>query len=212
MKHFFVIVVSILFYNCTTNKNMIYGKYVWDGGYDVYESIQIKSDSTFEFNWYAGLAGEGITLGKWKVNNGNLVLNSFNQSSNTLNFVVLNELVNSKDFIEVKIVDQYGPVFGANCEFLFKGNNVAFSTSNSDGIVMISKQKFDTIKITFIGKQEIIYLLKYKDFNFFEFEMLDKVDYLFFNNEKWKIKKNRLYSKSVKSIKSLEKNYYEKVE
>ena len=191
---------------------MIYGKYVWDGGYDVYESIQIKSDSTFEFNWYAGLAGEGITLGKWKVNNGNLVLNSFNQSSNTLNFVVLNELVNSKDFIEVKIVDQYGPVFGANCEFLFKGNNVAFSTSNSDGIVMISKQKFDTIKITFIGKQEIIYLLKYKDFNFFEFEMLDKVDYLFFNNEKWKIKKNRLYSKSVKSIKSLEKNYYEKVE
>ncbi|SHI79593.1 hypothetical protein SAMN05444337_0820 [Flavobacterium haoranii] len=191
---------------------MIYGKYVWDGGYDVYESIQIKSDSTFEFNWHAGLAGEGITLGKWKVNNGNLVLNSFNQSSNTLNFVVLNELVNSKDFIEVKIVDQYGPVFGANCELLFKGNNVAFSTSNSDGIVMISKQKFDTIKITFIGKQEIIYLLKYKDFNFFEFEMLDKVDYLFFNNEKWKIKKNRLYSKRVKSIKSLEKNYYEKVE
>lgn len=163
MKHFFVIVVSILFYNCTTNKNMIYGKYVWDGGYDVYESIQIKSDSTFEFNWYAGLAGEGITLGKWKVNNGNLVLNSFNQSSNTLNFVVLNELVNSKDFIEVKIVDQYGPVFGANCEFLFKGNNVAFSTSNSDGIVMISKQKFDTIKITFIGKQEIIYFLIMKN-------------------------------------------------
>ena len=68
------------------------------------------------------------------------------------------------------------------------------------------------LQISFVGNNEIVYYFKSSNLNFFEFEMLEKQGYYYyFVNEKWKIKKNRLFSKRVKLAKWLEKNYYEKV-
>ena len=211
MKAIILFLISLLFLNCSSKRNNTFGKYSWDGGYDVFESITINPDSTFIFDWYAGLAGNGKTKGRWIKEKKYLILNSDIQPNEKPEYILLKELEKPNDSIEFKIVDRYGPIQGANCVTFIGNDFIEGKTTNSLGVVKFSKNKFEKLQISFVGYSDIIYYFKSSNLNFFEFEMLEKQGYYYyFVNEKWKIKKNRLYSKRVKSMKSLEKNYYGK--
>ncbi|WP_430400770.1 hypothetical protein [Flavobacterium sp.] len=212
MKAIILFLISLLFLNCSSKRNNIYGKYSWDGGYDVFESITINPDSTFIFDWYAGLAGNGQTKGRWIKEDKYLILKSDIQPNEKPEYILLEELEKPNDSIEIKVVDKFGSIQGANC-ITFIGNNlIEAKITNTLGVVKFPKHKFDKLQISFVGNNEIVYYFKSSNLNFFEFEMLEKQGYYYyFVNEKWKIKKNRLFSKRVKLAKWLEKNYYEKV-
>ena len=195
MRLVFLIFFLFLFLNCSVKRNNIIGEYHYDGPYDIYEKITINNDSTFVFEWFAGLAGNGNTNGKWKLNGKYLTLVSDIQPENNPDYYLLKELIKTNDSIEIKIIDSLGEVVAANCVTYLDENLSQYSVSDLNGIVRFPKHNFNKIFISFVGYNDIVFYPKSEATNFFEFQMKDKTRFVYFVNEKWNVKKGKLQSK-----------------
>lgn len=194
MRLVFPIFFLFLFLNCSVKRSNLIGEYHYDGPYDVYEKIAINKDSTFVFEWFAGLAGNGITTGKWELKDKYLRLVSDIQPENNPDYYLLNELIKTNDSIEIKIFDNLGEVVAANCTTYLDENLNQHSVSDLNGIVKFPKHNFNKIFVSFVGYNDIVFYPKSEASNFFEFQMKEKTRFIYFINEKWKVKKGKLQS------------------
>ena len=194
MRLVFLIFFLFLFLNCSVKRNNIIGEYHYDGPYDIYKKIAINNDSTFVFEWFAGLAGNGVTTGKWELKGKYLRLVSDIQPENNPDYYLLKELIKSNDSIEIKIIDSLGEVVAANCVTYLDENLSQYSVSDLNGIVKFPKHNFNKIFVSFTGYNDIVFYPKSEVINFFEFQMKEKTRFVYFINEKWKVKKGKLQS------------------
>ena len=170
------------------------GEYQYTGKYGINSSIEILQNKTFKYQWTAGLNG-GTSLGKWRYDNGFIILNSEKQLSQhiTATYEIIQELSREEKVVEIKVIDDgKQPVPFVDC---------LVSASNGDKKAVTTEQgicRFEVngiinkITLACIGFKTAEYEPKEKA-NYFEIVLRkESENYEFFTNEKWEVKKGKL--------------------
>jgi len=196
------ILISILFCTLLTSclsckgikKDKIVGKYIGIEEYGIGANIELFSDNTFKYDWYAGLT-MGTTFGQWKDENGFLLLNSEKQPSRLItdSYEIIQELKKEAKTITLKVVDNENqPIPFVNCLITTsKGEEKAISSEK--GLCEFeSNALLENIVLTSIGYKTVEYKpIKVSNDLIIQLRASHE-SYQFFTNEKWEVKKNKL--------------------
>lgn len=149
-----LLLIFFLSISCTTSQHFtsekLDGKFLWENGNDVSESLVISADSTFAFSWRQGLIN-GVSNGKIKKVN-----NQFQLYSELREEIVKYKIeflpLTKSEFFTIQVIDQdRNPMIGATCEAFDHGKWVDGKSSNQDGICKIEAQSLDSIVISYAG-------------------------------------------------------------
>jgi hypothetical protein len=188
------------------------GLYRAKGGDESCSSIEIKSDSTFRYNWVVSM-NHGETTGTWVKNKNLLILNSLKQPKrDTLQkFKIKNQFSTKSDSIKIKIYFPDSSLLMSHpfC-IIYKGRSEKLYVNQSfNGTISILKQDFDSLKILSSGYTDVIHstgyydvLLDSKTKNNLEIFLCIDPDwgYEYFTNKPIKIKKRELVKMVIDNV------------
>jgi len=202
--------------SCVSNKNTrsenLIGKYAWAGIYGVGSVIELKSDTTFIFNWTAGLSN-GTSEGTWSLRRNSVILNSYKQPWAAVGpkFDLIEEKIQESDTLTIKLIDEFNEIVPFALIGLKLGNDVDNpEQSDMDGVCRLFNVSADSLIIRAIGYRDIDYKLK-PGTSYLKFKMESRdVYYRYFTDTKWKWKNNRLYDRTIHKDRLVRKDYYEK--
>lgn len=183
------------------------GNYRTKGGFEWGSHISLNRDSTFIYKWQSGLI-YGETIGKWKLEVNNVVLNSDLQppKDTPTNFNILDKrFTNSSDIVFDLFFPDSTTVLAAATGLMFhNGDTIRNIISDLNGNMRFPKQENDSIKILFIGLKDILISDSVNDY--FKIATIDYLDNMveYFTNEPWRVRGNHLIDKSKNQY------YYEK--
>ncbi len=212
----YLLITTFLIYldlslNAQFDNNSIIGKYHRTGSLGFSANIKLLSDSTFIYNWRIGQMG-GKTKGFWNLHGKKLFLNSERQpEKDKRDFSVqeMNRIADSNTTIQVKTENGKSVPF-ATCIGYYNGKTIE-GTTDMDGKITFDINSIEKIEISFVGFKLVSFQNIDKSFNNFVFILLEEQDYYhYFTNEKWIVKKGRLYDYKIKKDKWT-KNYFEKL-
>lgn len=214
--HYILITVLLIFPDLTLNAQTenidIIGKYNRTGSLGFSARIELKPDSSFVYNWSIGLMG-GITKGYWHLNNKNLILNSELQPNiHKTDFLLeeMNKTSSQKITIQVKTKSGESLPFATCTGYL--NEQIFEGSTDMDGKISFDIESIERIEISFVGFKLVSFMNLDKSINDFVFVLEEESDYYeYFTNEKWRVKKGRLYDYKIKKDRWT-KNYFEKVE
>ena len=152
------------------------------GGY-MCQQVLFRADSTFEFYDLLHLRGWTVSNGVWKMNGDTILLNSLNQRF-IINYFGESDNPNiTLKFFTDSFPIAFAPVRQDKMEYKF----------DSTGVLILPRQTLDSITFTYYGT--IIFdrtkLRSAKSIEIiFNGLFFDKYD---FNNEKWLLKRNKIY-------------------
>ena len=157
MKIIVYFLLSLFIVSCSSTRlqtvSKIEGKYQWEGGYGVGETLEIRSDSTFIFTWYQGLIS-GITLGKIERIENQLCLSSeFKGDSNGFELEIPPQT--KLEYYEIMVNDtsRY-KLKGASCSAYYDGKLINEQPANDLGICKIESVDMDSLVIRYIGLKD----------------------------------------------------------
>lgn len=157
MKYWIQILFSQLIVSFSSTKNMssaqIEGKFLWNSIYGVGETIEIKSDSSFIFNWNHGLM-KGVTKGKIVCDNSQMRLFS-ELKRDTFKYELVIPAQTKQDYYEIMVGNEdYNRFIGATCAAYYNGNLIQEQSTNEIGICRIESLEIDSIRIGYLGYQD----------------------------------------------------------
>jgi len=193
-------------------ENDIIGKYQRTGSLGFKANIELLPDSTFVYKWYIGMM-RGETIGTWRMEGNKVTLNSNRQPSDKKpDYTYISTFDSLRPISTIKVQTEEGiNVPTASCIVYSNGEKFE-STTDSLGTAIFSVYPVEIIRILFIGFKPIDFRNDNLSNNRFTFLVQVVEDsYHYFTNEKWKLKKGRLYDKSIKKDRWRNK-YYEKKE
>ncbi len=215
MRTTLFILTFLFFASCSVNKNLtheqLFGKYRRNPIYGVSNSIELKSDLTFIYDWQAGLMN-GRTYGKWEVNGNRIVLNS-EQKPPEYNYEVLKINSLNSDTLTIKIYNAEGMEMPfANCLLKVGATTLINASSDSTGEMNFPRiNTADSLIIKYLGYKTIRYHIENSEFDYI-FHMKDEITNIrYFSNETWIFKRDRLYDPLFKWHFYDRKNYYIKI-
>ena len=188
------------------------GKYQRTASLGFKANIEFLPDSTFIYKWYIGMM-RGATIGVWRIEGKKLILNSNKQPNDKkpeFTYSAITDSLTTKTIIKVQTEDGIC-VQTASCIIFSRGQKFEKST-DSLGTAIFSNQPVERIRILFIGFKPIDFINNNPSNNRFTFFVqVVENPYHYFTNEKWKLKKGRLYDRKIKRDR-WSKKYYEKIE
>lgn len=195
---YILVITQLVTMGCSTSKlnpiSDLTGKYIWtESFFDVSESIEILSDSTFIFRWKQGLGG-GETQGKYSLNNGEIKLFSeYTPDSHKFNIIVPPQT--KQDYYEILVRDKYSNrLIGATCLAFKKDEILEGSITNEMGICKLPIVNVDSIAIEYLGYKDAGFKTnKNRSPKSLIVEMVEGDHYHYFNGEVIKVSnKNKL--------------------
>ncbi len=196
----------------TPTTKEVAGRYNWGGIYGVSSTMLLKEDSTFTFNWQAGLMW-GETVGSWNIKRNKITLHSNQQPRNNTG---IREPIMTKstpsDHIEIEVIDQDSISLVLVGVALKRGNDKLWvGKADFNGKVVLPNIQADSIYITFPGFENITYPIKDTAISYYKFQMeMDDLGFRYFTQEKWKYRPNRLYDPTVYRDKNTKPHYHVK--
>jgi hypothetical protein len=213
--HFLIFTFLIIILNSCKNihKTDIVGTYVHYSRVATGSTMEIKSDSTYYYSWFQGLASQPDS-GRWHIKGNTLILNSFNIpkiETDTLGFIKSSNH-SQIPIMNVSVLDSLGkPIKSANCAFYFKQELIESGFTNENGEFGCKPLTCDSLSIYCHG----YYPLNVKvsgTFNRFEIILPINKSILnwgnsYLDNASWKIKNGKLRNPETRRTK-YEKNKY----
>ena len=192
--------------------NTIYGKYRWISSYgDGGNSIYLKPDNTFIYNWRIGLCF-GTTLGHWRVEKNNLILNSEFQPGMVYVEFCPNEESGTEYNIKLLALDTGEPLYFGCCKLMENSIVIEETYANEDGVCKLAvKQSADMLRFEYVGFESADLPLNGLRTNTITVKLKEN-GYEYFTEEKWKISSTRVYDPRVKRSRYNRKGYLEKME
>lgn len=158
MKNFIYIVLGIIIFSCSTKQlslNQIEGKYTWNGVSDHGETLELRSDSTFIFEWTQGLI-TGKTSGKIGCFDNHFCLVS-EPEQDIEKFTIEVPPQTKQDYYEIMVRDNNWNRFsGATCVAYLNGELIQGQSTNKRGICQIESLEIDSIAISYAGYNNAI--------------------------------------------------------
>jgi len=196
----------------TVNKN-INGKYFWKHSYEVGESLKLNKNKSFILAWSAGLT-KGITTGKWRVEDGYIILNSNLQPQNDQNscFSLYEKKNTHSNHYTLQIREKnYAKLFYVDC-FLLK-DSIVVSTFHSDenGICRLKKNKnANKLKVSYMGYHDVVIELKKLKSDSLVIEMKEGLPrhYRFYTESKFKKMGKNIYEITLDSTNNSSSKIY----
>jgi hypothetical protein len=175
----------------------VVGEYEFKDNSSIYSSIELKPDSTFYLRYEGGLL-TSMSEGVCCVEKRQVVLNSFRKSHKS-GFEIIENVNLPKDSIFLKVVDLYDNNLPFTKLSLVKGDSVIVLILGFDSEFKFLKKDCDSILIRSMFFPEIKIVVG----DLVNNNLLLKFDqgmvrYEYLLDEKWLIKKNRLYSPLLK--------------
>lgn len=202
MKKLIYFSFLIIFFNaCSVKNNNIVGTYYYYSKINKWKKItafevNIKSDSTFCFHnkILNMIPNVSLVKGKWTVNKKYIFLNSFDQPPKD-SLIAIESVETNKDStkLSIMLLEENEPLHLT----LIIINNDTLNKYRTDinGELTIKKQEIKSIKISNLFTGDYTYKTKQTTSNSYKIWVYPAFVYrnkLFFTNEKWKIKKNKL--------------------
>jgi hypothetical protein len=154
--HFFfdmerlTILILLVITACKPTENSVTGTYsrYWD--FENHSKLTLNGDKTFGLEAQEGLVFFQ-TSGTWTIDKNELVLNSFQNSSQYLKSVVTDKGTTDKKGVTLKVKDNEGAELpGAPIYVYTNGQEKKFS-ADVNGELNISTENWDSIKVSFVG-------------------------------------------------------------
>ena len=193
MKLPIIIFVLILLVSCNTFKyNNIACQYQTKGGFESYSSMRLYKDSTFTYEFQAGLL-MGKTTGKWLLNVNKIILNS-NKQPDKDSILVKESFVENQSSIEISVMNKYEEPLGAAVIILNNDSVNCFVCDDEGNLKIPEILKIDSLQIHYLGE---IYNYKTKSDDYNKLDINVTFDakyqsYRFFTNEIWQIRGGNL--------------------
>ncbi len=207
------------FYSCSIQNlstQKLVGEYRHDVIYGIGSFLELSNDSTFVFNWQQGLI-LGETLGKWRYEKNGIFLTSERQPEKVKSDYIVKDTLfsknNSNDTLWVKLTDIQGDILPfAICNiFKRKKDTIHSESTNINGELAIPLKKITKAKnihFTYLGFLKANIAVKQITSNSIVVKMKQENNpYVYFTNERWKIKAGRLCDPRFKRNKIHNKCY-----
>lgn len=205
MKKLIYFSFLIIFFDaCSVKNNNIVGTYYYYSKINKWKKItafevNINSDSTFCFHnkILNMIPNVSLVKGKWTVNKKYIFLNSFDQPPKDSLIVIESEDTDrDSTTLFVNLLEEEEPLFFS----IIIINNDTLNKYRTDfnGELTVKKQEIKSIKISNLSTGNYTYKTKQTTSNSYKIWVYPAGLYrnkLFFTNEKWKIKKNKLKDK-----------------
>jgi|GEM_PF-4707215 len=193
------------------DRSDVVGRYEYNDGISYYSSIELKSDSTFYFRYEEGWLSS-VSSGEWRVDGKHVVLNSF-QKKHKKGYAIIDSIGRLSDSIVIFVIDIHGNKLPFTSVRLVKENNTKIEILDFESNIKFLKSRYDSVYVKPFYCPEIgisVSELKNESMTI-QFDQ-GLIYYHYFSNEKWFIKRNRLYDYSVKKNKFQKRNYYIRVD
>ena len=154
MKCLTKILFLIAILGCSATKKIpivkVEGKFIWTSIYGGGETIEIKSDSTFNFSWTQGLMN-GETSGIIKDKLTHLCLESqFKPQDFKFDLEIPPQT--KQDYYEIMVGDdEWHRFIGATCEAYLNGEFIQGQSTDEMGICKIDSLNIDSVVIRYVG-------------------------------------------------------------
>jgi hypothetical protein len=189
------------------------GEYEYSDRISYYSNIHLKKDSTFEFNSNAGLSSS-VSSGKWSVKGRCVILNSF-QKEHKKGYVLIDSVGSElSDSITLNIVDVNGDELPFSKIRFVDGSTDKIIILDFNSSITILKVNYDSVYVRpNYSPDEFGVSISELNNNSVTIQFDQSfIHYEYLLNEKWLIKKNRLYSPLLKKNKFQKQNYYKRVD
>ncbi|PHR71379.1 MAG: hypothetical protein COA67_06655 [Lutibacter sp.] len=210
---FIYLILFLFLISCSSTSNLnpkkIQGEYILDDNfYGIGSSIKIKGNNSFEYEWVTGLIN-GITKGKYVINNNKIILNSeFQPESEEFQnkYRILESENKNLDSIKIRVLEKNGITLNYATCILINGDSLIYVTeSDNYGFAKIPKVDADSLGISFIGYDYASIPLNNLKSDYLAIELNEKNPdfeyYQFFTNKNFKIRNNKLIGDKEKFIK-----------
>jgi len=160
LKIFIYIFIILNLISCKVlETEEIIGSYKTKHIYDVQDEINLFPNNKFEYKWYAGLAGNGSTLGVWNIKKNRLFLTSDNEEEPIRVLIIKQPQKPNFKTYQFITKDENGEVdiTGCNCIAKYKGKVISSQVSDENGICRFDDIDIDEIQIFFIDKVDFIF-------------------------------------------------------
>lgn len=179
------------FSHTRTDWNNLVGTWKYHFSYFEY-TLLLNSDSTYEYSMIGDLNYEKSD-GKWKLEKHKIVLNSTKQKPEESK--VIPHFIDSITGVRISIRDIFGePVVMPKIKI--SGNIIVIDTimTKYTGLFEFpSIENINSLEVSSIGLRTVSWIEQFKH-NFLELIMTpESQNYIYQTNEKWKIKRDRLY-------------------
>lgn len=144
------ILILLVTIACKPTESSVTGTYsrYWD--FENHSKLTLNGDKTFKLEAQEGLVFFQTT-GIWTVDNHELLLNSFDNSSQYLKSVVTDKRTIDKKGVTLRVKDNDGAELpGAPIHVYTNGQEEEFS-ADANGELNIKTEKWDSIKVSFVG-------------------------------------------------------------
>lgn len=197
MRSFIYIILFLNLVSCKIlDKSDFVGSYKTIQVYDVQDYLVLFPNNKFQYKWYAGLAGNGMTYGSWYIKKNNLYLTSNKQEEPIRVLITKQPQKPNFKIYQFILKDHNGVISSCSCVLKYKGKIIGSQVSDENGICEFQDIKFDEIHVSYAGKED--FDVK-DDFEFGTYDVFleDKKMYKeVFNSEKVKFNKERLKLKN----------------
>ena len=192
--------------------NNLIGKYEINEFFEIGSTLELSPDSTFIYDWQVGLMN-GITKGTWRLKNSRIILNSEIQpKKRNEKFIIESWLDSSTQNTTIEVTDENrNPLPNASCE-VHADKIILNLTTDMKGLITCEVKPITRIEISYVGFKNVAYRLKNDTDNFLKFILQpENNSYQYFSNEKWKVRKGKIYKYRIFENEWIEKRYYEKI-
>jgi hypothetical protein len=191
LTYFIFTLIFISSCNNYTYKS-IAGEYQAKGGFESHTSINFFIDSTFIYDYQAGLL-MGKSEGTWLLYGNKIILNS-NKQPDKDSIIVIEKFVEGQKNIEISVADKNNVPIAA-AVIILNNDTMNIKICDNDGKVKIEEDtKIDNLQIMYFG-ENYHYITNNEVFN----KLIINVTfdpkyqtYRFFTNETWEIRNRNL--------------------
>lgn len=157
------------------------GEYYLRGVMETASGFKLDSDSTFQFFFSYG-ALDRYGSGTWKLVNGNVVLTSKPQPEKDFELIKSSKVPGV--YTTLKVVDENPMILRYVNATFSNGRKLVEQTTDSEGIIQISKQPVDSIALIFrlCPDRYSTFYIPDSSANYFEFRIEPWIAEVFFNN------------------------------
>jgi len=200
--------------SCSLIKNIdisdVVGKYEFTDKNYIYSSIELKPDSTFHLRFEGGWLSS-VSSGEWRVKGKQVILNSYHKKHKK-GYDIIDYVDRLSDSIVICVIDIHGNKLPFTNVKLVGGNNSKIEILDFKSNIKFLKSSYDSVYIRPFYCPEIgISVSELKNENI-TIQFDQGSIYYYFSNEKWLIKRNRLYGDSLRKNKFRKENYYKRVD
>jgi hypothetical protein len=216
MKRIPLIFLLTFTFSCSLMKELemsdVVGEYEYSDRISYYSTVQLKADSTFNFNSGVGLSSS-VSSGKWSVKGRRVILNSF-QKKHEKGYVLIHSVGGElSDSITLNIVDVNGDELPFSKIRFVDGSTNKTIILDFNSSITILKSDYDSIYVRPFYCPEMGVSVKELNSESITIQFdQGLVYYHYFLNEKWRFKNNRLYNGWFMKNKFQKQNYYKRVD